>query len=502
MRLAPGATIAVVSGLGGRDIRNQDRCLPTTPPYGCGGEWASIYSSDQGANFGALFCTFGVGGKPERADCYFKDIDGNVPDTFSVTSEVLAAGAPVLVDPAAIPFGSPQPYADESDVTWVYDHGAPGFSFHFAAIDLEDGFDFLEIRDGSDQVLETVSGSWPSGYLTMNIPTGVGKVRLVSDQSLTGTGFSVDAVYSFGQSVLAGTSSTNPTSLQFGPDGRLHVAQEDGFIRAYTVVRNGPNAYAVTATETISAIRDLPNHDDADGALNAAVTDRQVTGILVEGTAANPVLYVSSSDPRNARVGPDPNGDTNSGVLSRLTWNGSSWDHLPLVRGLPRSHESHAANGLVRDPATNTLYLAQGGHTNQGAPYPSFTDLPEYAFSGAVLAIDLTAIGDATYDLPTLDDPGRAGDPDATDPFGGNGGANQAILDPSGPVQVYSPGFRNPYDLVRTAAGRLYVTDNGPNADFGGPPAGEGPGGSCTASTSAAGTWAPDGLHYVASAGY
>ena len=37
-RLAEGSTVVFVSGLGGRSIRNQDRCSPSSFPYGCNGE--------------------------------------------------------------------------------------------------------------------------------------------------------------------------------------------------------------------------------------------------------------------------------------------------------------------------------------------------------------------------------------------------------------------------------------------------------------------------------
>ena len=86
VRVASGSTIVFVSGLGGQNVRDQERCLPFTYPYGCQEEWASIYTSDQDANFGALFCTFNVGGQPDQASCYFKDILGNVPDSFNITS--------------------------------------------------------------------------------------------------------------------------------------------------------------------------------------------------------------------------------------------------------------------------------------------------------------------------------------------------------------------------------------------------------------------------------
>ena len=180
------------------------------------------------------------------------------------------------------------------------------------------------------------------------------------------------ASISFGKSTLHNETSTRPTSLQFGPDGKLYVAQQNGLIKIYTVKRNGANNYAVTATQTIRSIKTIPNHNDK-GTLNTGVTDRQVTGILVRGTASNPMIYATSSDPRIGGVSQygdngDVNLDTNSGVLSRLRWTGSNWEKVDLVRGLPRSEGNHSSNGLQLDPSTNTLYIAQGGNTNIGAP--------------------------------------------------------------------------------------------------------------------------------------
>jgi hypothetical protein len=74
-----GNSFAFVSGLGGHSIRDQERDGPW---------WAAIYTSDQGANFGALFCEFFADGEPDRANCYFKDIDGNIPDRFELISAV------------------------------------------------------------------------------------------------------------------------------------------------------------------------------------------------------------------------------------------------------------------------------------------------------------------------------------------------------------------------------------------------------------------------------
>lgn len=308
--------------------------------------------------------------------------------------------------------------------------------------------------------------------------------------------------YNFSVSTLQGVSLSPTASLQFGPDHRLYVAQVNGQIKALTVQRVGPNNYHVTATESINLVRDIPNYND-DGTRNFSLTTRQVTGILVVGTAANPVLYVSSSDPRiggGSGGENDLNLDTNSGVISRLTKSGSAWTKVDLVRGLPRSEENHSTNGMQLDPLTNILYVAQGGNTNAGGPSINFAYACETALSAAILSVDLNAIDalpmqtDAygqkyLYNLPTVDDPNpsRAHNPDGTDvndPFGGNDGLNQARLVSGGPVQIYSPGYRNPYDLVITRSpgreGRMYTFDNGANNGWGGYPAHEGSGGTVT----------------------
>jgi hypothetical protein len=85
--VSPGRTFAVVSGLGGHEVRDQGRCFPSTPPYGCNGEWASIYTSDQDATYGAFFVLFNAGGDPKRAHAYFKNIDGAIIDEFDIVRE-------------------------------------------------------------------------------------------------------------------------------------------------------------------------------------------------------------------------------------------------------------------------------------------------------------------------------------------------------------------------------------------------------------------------------
>ena len=324
--------------------------------------------------------------------------------------------------------------------------------------------------------------------------------------ALSGDGASSIPV-GFSQSGL-NVSLGNPTSLDFGPDGRLYVSQQSGEIKAFTVTRNGANSYSVTDTEVISTIQDIPNHND-DGTYNSGVGNRQVTGITAEGTSTTPVLYVTSSDPRIGAGGghQDIGLDTNSGVISRLTKQpDGSWNHVMLVRGLPRSEENHSTNGIQYDAAENVLYVAQGGHTNKGAPSDNFALTPEYALSAAILTVDLDAIDQMTeksaantsvpylYDLPTLQN--------TATPFGGDDGANMAMWTANSPVQVYAPGFRNTYDIALTGDGQLYATDNSANNGWGGIVVNEGPQGTCTNDQNEQDEYSIAGVYYVEEGGY
>jgi hypothetical protein len=144
--------------------------------------------------------------------------------------------------------------------------------------------------------------------------------------------------------------------------------------------------------------------------------------------------------------------------------------------------------------------VAQGGNTNEGAPSHNFNFLPEYAYSAAILKVDLTAIGNTTYDLPTLSDEDH---PNLVGPFGGDFGKHQAKITTSSPVQIYAPGFRNPFAMVKTRAGRLYGLDNGPNTGWGDIPINAGPNGQCTNAVNEPGNiHDDDSLHLIPAAGY
>lgn len=334
-------------------------------------------------------------------------------------------------------------------------------------------------------------GSNPSIKITLE-----GNVTLPEPEGPDPNGQGVDP--DFLTTKLNNAGPKKPTSLQFGPDGKLYVAERDGYIRQYTVQRTNKNTYNVTQTNDIDLVQKIVNHDD-DGQVNNSVKGRLVTGLLVVGNADNPVIYVASGDPRMGAgpSGNDVNLDTNSVIISRLTQNGNGWNKKDIVRGLPRSEENHQGNGMQMGNDGKTLYISMGGHTNMGVPSNNFARLPEYALSAAILEIDLDDIGNTTYDVPTLDDDDRPGANDNNDPFGGNNGKNMGKLTNNGPIQVYSPGWRNAYDLVITEGNKMYTIDNGPNAGWGGTP-----GGNCLDNYKDGGNTYGDNFHFISGKGY
>ena len=97
LQLEPGKSFAVVSGLGGKSIRGQGTDgwwsklwskitgRPSAGPHN-GAWWAKIYTADQDAKSGVLFCDFYQA--EAKAHCYFKNIAGEIVDDFQVSHKI------------------------------------------------------------------------------------------------------------------------------------------------------------------------------------------------------------------------------------------------------------------------------------------------------------------------------------------------------------------------------------------------------------------------------
>ena len=92
----------------------------------------------------------------------------------------------------------------------------------------------------------------------------------------------------------------------------------------------------------LTIIKNMPNHND-DGTLNTTENQRLVTGILVTGTAQNPVLYCQLQRSADRRREHRRRFESRHELWHHFSPDVErpSWVKLDLVRGLPRSEENH-----------------------------------------------------------------------------------------------------------------------------------------------------------------
>ncbi|MEX1254652.1 MAG: flexitail domain-containing putative surface protein [Dehalococcoidia bacterium] len=219
---------------------------------------------------------------------------------------------------------------------------------------------------------------------------------------------------SFGRGQL-NFSVSNPTSLAWGPDGRLYVASQSTIV-ALTL---NPATKQVLSTETI------------------AFNETGILGIAFDPGALPMTLYASRQNLSASAT------DGFEGVVSRFT--APNWTRQDVITGLPSSApaSNHFTNGLAFN-AGGQLLIAQGSSTDAGVDTGSFW--PETPLSAAILIADVHAPGfngAITYN--------PSGSP-----------ANDSVNQVSGTdVSVFASGTRNPYDLVVHSNGYVYATDNG-----------------------------------------
>jgi glucose/arabinose dehydrogenase/N-acetylneuraminic acid mutarotase len=207
----------------------------------------------------------------------------------------------------------------------------------------------------------------------------------------------------------------NPTSMAWGPDGRLYVTELFGTIHALKI----NDAKEVVSDRVITTLG-----------------SRLTLGISVdpESTPSNVVLWVSHSSPSTS------NGALNSSKVTRLSGPDFTTRN-DVITGLPRAIANHGVNA-VHFGSDGKLYIAAGGNTGAGAPNMANTEFgprAEQPLSAALLVADVRAAG-----------------------FDGSCATPENTYGPS-PCDVvpYSTGLRNMYDFVFHSNGSIYGPDNG-----------------------------------------
>jgi glucose/arabinose dehydrogenase/N-acetylneuraminic acid mutarotase len=207
----------------------------------------------------------------------------------------------------------------------------------------------------------------------------------------------------------------NPTSIAYGPDGRVYVTEMMGTIRIFKLTAD----HQLVADGTVTTLG-----------------SRLTLGLTVDpqSTASNVTLWVSHSSPSLN------DGRPNSSTITRLSGPGFA-TREDVITGLPRAKANHAVNSLHFGP-DGRLYIAQGGNTGAGAHNTAnteFGDMREQPLSAALLVADVRGAG-----------------------FDGSCANSADIFGPAPcDVKTYATGLRNTYDFAFHSNGSLYAPDNG-----------------------------------------
>ena len=250
------------------------------------------------------------------------------------------------------------------------------------------------------------------------------------------TGSPPDPTIAFERVALAAANGVGFTCVEFGPDGRLYAAADDGRIFRYDVRPDGTvgPAYIITSLQA------------ANGGA------RLLTGFCFDprSTPQQPTVWASHGY-YGFQDAPDW-----TGTVSQL-----SGPDLCNVRDvlvhLPRSVRDHLTNQPRFGP-DGALYIPQPSNTAFGAPDTLWGQRPERTLSATILRLD---VGE-----------GRDGAIDALTPDGG--GAYDPAA-PDAPLTVYADGVRLAYDLLWHSNGNLYAPVNGSSAGGNAPAGGDAP---------------------------
>ena len=131
--------------------------------------------------------------------------------------------------------------------------------------------------------------------------------------------------FDFNVGSVKGLSATDVISLRFGPEGLLYLAEREGNIKVFEVMRHANADYSATEIETIEA--GFP-----------------ITAFTLTGTENSPVIYISHSN----------------GTMAQYSWNGVGWDQTDLVRGLP-----YVVSSIQIDSDVGAMYLAVNSDLNR-----------------------------------------------------------------------------------------------------------------------------------------
>jgi hypothetical protein len=265
----------------------------------------------------------------ERRSCIcaqvFAPVCGNDGRTYGNQCQADCARVPVQYrgecsraawEPVSMPTESLHPYTDRYERTWTLSYsGARQIRVHFTKIDVERGYDFVRILDASGRQVHEYTGI-ASDVTTPPISGSAVQVRLVTDDSVTGYGFSIDRVEVVGGCTVdaecgAGESCTQvqciraPCFRVCSPSGpqftRVTLAQLESDPRAYDgrqveVVAEPTLSSAICTRIACQPTNQCCNRCSASFSIGGSIGLQRASGEAM-GCSGNECTYASNCAP-------------------------------------------------------------------------------------------------------------------------------------------------------------------------------------------------------------
>lgn len=187
---------------------------------------------------------------------------------------------------AAVVRESSHPYDDNASETYTV-QGPPGtvkIRVHFTRLEMEPGFDFIDITDASDQIIDTYTGHYAdiwSAWVTGDTL----KIVLTSDVGTTDWGFATDRYEAVtdqhGVQGVTVTASPGGQSALTGPDG------------SYSLTNLAPGRYTLTASKQWWSFSPASQMQNAVWGMTA---EADFLGLLLSGASVPDIKALPDGD--------------------------------------------------------------------------------------------------------------------------------------------------------------------------------------------------------------
>lgn len=247
-----------------------------------------------------------------------------------------------------------------------------------------------------------------------------------------------------------------PTAVTFGHDGNLYVATREGYVHK---IRYNPFTLVVQ-----SMCHSEKFVDDRWKNAEGTIAPRAFLGIALDPRDILPRPYVSASTlgyhKNDIPISRSNLQAWSNGAIERFKPASAATQKVNpgqclqhdknIVQGLPVSNGAHSVNQIIFTQAGDLL-VAVGSSTSMGLPNTNIGGVWDSYFSAAILLVKLSNPGFIGVIPHTTPNNPRTAKP------------KSGYKD----VDIYASGFRNPFAMMLSRAGNVYVVDQGPNEGIG-----------------------------------